>query len=251
MRLTTILLAKIPKKYQYSNYPERYIKKQTEFIEWKTPALPNYLPRTVRYRKQPYYDMARPWTNDFQDMNASTVKHPAIYVEPIKDWSMFVGDVVQILRGKDKGKKGTISYVVQERNWVCVKGLNLKFNMQQDSREFPGVLNATEAPLLVPRDVALVDPEDDDPTKIEWRFDEDGNKVRVSTRTGRIIPIPTKAFESKDFKAKETYPEQPKDTTTEEVTKVTFKPKLATFEMEIMQEMDIKEDRIPYPMYWY
>src|SRR5699024_10296886 len=104
------------------------------------------------------------------DQNAPHVKHPKIFVEPIKNWYMFVGDMVQILSGKDKGKKGVISYVVPERNWVCVKGLNLDYTLQQRERNYPGVLNATESPLVVPRDVALLDPEDDEPSEIEWRF---------------------------------------------------------------------------------
>lgn len=32
---------------------------------------------------------------------------------------------------------------------------------------------------------------------------------------------------------------------------ITFKPKLATFEMEIMESMGIKEDRVPAKSYWY
>lgn len=251
MRLTTILWSKLPKKYHYSNYPERYIKKQTEFVEWKTPPYPNYQPRTVRYRKNPYYDVHRPWTHEFQEQNASRTKHPRLYVQPIKDWPVFVGDTMQVLRGRDKGKKGIVSYIVQERNWIFLKGLNLQFELQQKEKEFPGVVNVKENPLLFPRDVALVDPEDNEPTQIEWRFDEEGNTVRVSPRTGRIIPIPRKSFETIDFTVKDAYVDQPKDTTAAETIKTTFEPKLKTFEMDIMDEMNIKEDRIPYPMYWY
>jgi len=108
-----------------------------------------------------------------------------------------------------------------------------------------------EKPLLVPRDVALVDPSDHKPTAIEWRYDEEGNKVRVSVRTGRIIPIPSLAQETIDFKTREVYLDQPKDTKADEFKKTTFVPKVKTFEMEIMDEMGIKEERIPYPMYWY
>jgi hypothetical protein len=30
-------------------------------------------------------------------------------------------------------------------------------------------------------------------TEVEWRHQEDGQKVRVSLRTGRIVPIPDEA----------------------------------------------------------
>jgi len=253
MRITTLLFTKVPKNYHFSNYPERYKKKQTEFVEWKTPPYPNYQPRVVRYRKahQIYYDMHRPWTSEFKNQNEPYIKHPIVYVEPIKKWYLFPGDMVQILRGKDKGKKGTISYVVQERNWVCVKCLNLDYTLQQRNRNFPGYLIPTEKPLLVPRDVSLIDPDDHNPTQVEWRYDEDGNEVRVSLRTGRIVPLPTKALETRDFAVSSAYKEQPKDTHPDEVIKVTFEPQLKTFEMDISDNMGIKEERIPYPMYWY
>ncbi|KAF7493465.1 putative 39S ribosomal protein L24 [Sarcoptes scabiei] len=251
MRLFSALFEKIPRKYHYSNYPERFIKQQTEFVEWKSPPYPNYQPRTIRYRRAAYYDIHRPWTSDFQNQNAPRAKHPKIFVQPIENFPVFVGDQVQILRGKDQGKKGVVSYVVQERNWVCVKNLNLQYNLTQRDKNYPGMLNADEKPLLFPRDVALLDPEDFEPTNIEWRLDENGDDVRVSLRTGRIIPMPSKAYETKDFKVRKAYKEHPKDTVSTEVLKVTFKPAIKTFEMDIMDQMRIKENRIPYPMYWY
>lgn len=43
------------------------------------------------------------------------------------------------------------------------------------------------------------------PTDIEWRFTEKGKKVRVSVRTGRIIPLPSGAKELEDFVNPESY----------------------------------------------
>lgn len=43
--------------------------------------------------------------------------------------------------------------------------------------------------------------------------------MRVSTRTGRIIPIPKMAEETPDYKTKATYVEQDKDTTADLVTR--------------------------------
>lgn len=99
--------------------------------------------------------------------------------------------------------------------------------------------------------VALVDPSDLQATEMEWRFTEEGEKVRVSVRTGRIIPIPQANEETYDYKTKGTYVEKPKDTPGSVVSEVTFKPSLRTFEMEIMDEMGIQEDRIPKKTYWY
>lgn len=44
------------------------------------------------------------------------------------------------------------------------------------------------------------------PVKIEWRYTEKGEKVRVSVRTGRILPIPLLEEETYDYKTKSTYP---------------------------------------------
>ena len=42
-------------------------------------------------------------------------------------------------------------------------------------------------------------------TDAEWRYTEEGEKVRVSRRTGRIIPIPGAAEESYEYRTRQTY----------------------------------------------
>lgn len=97
----------------------------------------------------------------------------------------------------------------------------------------------------------LVDPSDLQPTEFEWRHNEEGEQIRVSMRSGREIPIPASNEETYDYKSPASYFEREKDTKAAEVEKVTFFPKLKTFEMEIMDEMGIQEDRIPAKTYWY
>ena len=41
----------------------------------------------------------------------------------------FSGDKVEVLLGKDKGKQGLVNYIVEERNWVMVEGLNCSYRM--------------------------------------------------------------------------------------------------------------------------
>lgn len=172
-------------------------------------------------------------------------------MEPIKEWSVFRGDRVEILVGKDKGKQGIVKQIFEERNWVTVEGLNCKLTKVGETKNFPGVYMQEEQPLLVTSEIALVDPSDLTATGIEWRFTDDGKKVRVSTRTGRIIPVPGSVEETIDYKSKAIYKEQPKDTAAKDVAEVTFEPKLRTFEMDIMEEMGIKEDRVPAKSFWY
>lgn len=59
-------------------------------------------------------------------------------------------------------------------------------------------------------------------TEVQWRYKEDGEKVRISLRTGRIIPIPVSSEETIDYKSTKLYREQPKDTIKADAEKVTF-----------------------------
>ncbi|KYN06800.1 putative 39S ribosomal protein L24, mitochondrial, partial [Cyphomyrmex costatus] len=158
---------------------------------------------------------------------------------------------VEILLGKDKGKQGIVKEIYQERNWVIVEGLNMKLECMKINKKYPPIYVQQEQPLLVTSQVQLVDPSDMQATPIEWRFTEDGQHVRVSVRSGRIIPVPILSQETIDYKLPQLYQEQAKDTTKADVEKITFEPALKTFEMDIMEQMGIKEDRVPKKFYWY
>nr|CAG4644989.1 EOG090X0ADH [Leptodora kindtii] len=242
MRITT-WLSKISKiSYQYSNLPESYIKRAMKTVLWEAPKnMPQYLPVVVEKTKF-RYTMNRPWTEESRRQNEFGIKRKKVFVEPIKDWSFFHGDLVEVLVGKDKGKHGLVNYIVEERNWVVVEGLNVHYRRLGKTKDFPGVMVQSEAPLLVTTEVALVDPSDNKGTSVEWRFTEQGEKVRVSKRTGHIIPMPVSASETIDFKTPAGYAEQEKDTRAADVTTATFVPQLKTFEMDLMEHYKLNED---------
>ncbi|XP_072946472.1 large ribosomal subunit protein uL24m [Epargyreus clarus] len=237
---------------KYSNLPESYIKRSYEQVYWKNPSgYPQY-PAAQVARKKYRFTTNRPWTANFRRQNDRGVQRKKVFLEPIKDWSFFKGDRVEILVGKDKGKQGIVSQVIQERNWVVVEGLNTHHRVIGKEKNFPGITIQSEAPLLVTTDVKLVDPETLKATDVEWRYTEEGEKVRVSSVSSRIIPIPKAHQETIDYKSKELYVENAeKDTTAAAACKITFEPKLRTFEMDIMEAMGIKEDRVPVKSYWY
>ncbi|CAH0380894.1 unnamed protein product [Bemisia tabaci] len=240
-------VGKLTKKI--SNLPDSYIQRAMEQVEWKTPrGYPWYQKRTVG-RKKYFFDADRPWSIDFKLRN-EIGKHNKPYVlEPVKDWSFFIGDRVEVLVGKDKGKQGFVVEIFEERNWVIVEGLNCKLKKQEAAGKTFHLQE--EQPLLVTREISHVDPVDLKPCKTEWRYTESGEKVRVSMRSGRIIPMPKKAEATVDYKAPSLYIDGEKDTPSAEMVKITFEPALKTFEMEIMEEMGIQEDRVPAPSYWY
>lgn len=251
MRLTSTLLRRVGEwSKKYSNLPDSYIKRVMAQVYWRTPRRPNYLPRTIE-RRDFRFSIFRPWTNQFHRDNLPGKKHKFIHVEPIKDWSFFRGDRVEILVGKDKGKQGIVKDIYQERNWIIVEGLNTKLKCIMKDKDFPGMYIQEEQPLLVTSQVQLVDPSDMQGTQIEWRYKEDGEKVRISLRSGRIIPIPISSEETIDYKSLKLYKDQPKDTSKADVEKITFEPSLKTFEMDIMDEMGIKDDRVQKSSYWY
>lgn len=230
--------------------PKRFIDRKTQFISKRAPNLPQYEQKIFRYKTEAYYDEWRPWEQEFEKLNRLGQATPEIFVEPIRQFPFFRGDRVEVLKGPEKGVQGIVNYIVKERNWVFVQGVNLQRDMVNTEKSHGNII-VKELPLLVNQEVKLVDPADLLPCDIEWRYDDDGNQVRVSTRTERIIPIPESANETIDYKEAKIYKEQPKDTPAKLVLQETFVPLAKTFEMDICDQMGIKDDRIPYPMHWY
>ncbi|CAH2229009.1 probable 39S ribosomal protein L24, mitochondrial [Pararge aegeria] len=253
MRIYNFLCKKVGElTVKYSNLPESYIKRSYEQVYWRNPkGYPQY-PAAQIARKKFRFTTNRPWTMQFARQNERTTYRKKVFLEPIGDWMFFKGDRVEILVGKDKGKQGIVSQVIQERNWVFVEGLNTHLRIVGKDKQFPGITIQSEAPLLVTTGVKLVDPETLKATEVEWRYTEEGEKVRVSVSSSRIIPVPKAAQETVDYKSRELYVEnEEKDTTAAVANKITYDPKLCTFEMDIMESMGIKEDRVPAKSYWY
>ncbi|XP_026202608.1 probable 39S ribosomal protein L24, mitochondrial [Anabas testudineus] len=196
------------------------------------------------------YGTNRPWTDAAKRQNPPGKRRRKVFVEPIalEDWSVFRGDKVEILTGKDKGKQGTVIQVFRHRNWLILEGLNTHHRYIGKSEDYRGTYIASEAPILV-RDVALIDPSDRKPTEVEWKFTEEGERVRVSMRTGRIIPKPV--VERRDGIVPEQWKDGPKDTSPENTLEKTYVPSLKTLEEEVMEKLGIQENRRHKRSYWY
>ncbi|ABW15382.1 50S ribosomal protein L24 [Frankia sp. Mgl5] len=97
------------------------------------------------------------------------------------------GDTVQIVTGKDRGLKGKVIRAIPDQNKVVVEGANRvtrHTRVQQSSRgSQSGGIVTQEAPIHV-SNVMIVDPSDGRPTRVGYRFNDDGTKVRISRRTG-------------------------------------------------------------------
>merc|ERR1719357_573589 len=221
----------------YSNLPERYIKKKITKIKYKSPIGPEYIPklRTVNIN---YHGLDRPWSSQYWAKNPVNQPKMTAVVEPIleENWMWFRGDRVEILTGPDKGKQGYINMIVQERNWVTVEGLNVEYTTVGASKDFPGMMIKKELPLVVTTDIRLVDPSSEQGTDVEWRYSEAGERVRVAVKSGTDIPVPTKSLETLDYKMPAEYKANEfKDTAPKVVEEITYEPTLGTFEMDVMQ----------------
>nr|ACO11461.1 Probable 39S ribosomal protein L24, mitochondrial precursor [Caligus rogercresseyi] len=240
----------------YANLPDRYLFRASTRLgdisdlddETQRPYI-----KTAKIR---VHTTDRPWSNSFWMRNQAFEETRDIYVEPIleHDWMWFRGDRVEVTKeGPDFGKQGYINYVVQERNWVTVEGMNLKHSIVGQTKDFPGILISTEKPLLVTSEIRLVDPTTEKAAhEVEWRFTEEGERVRVAMDTEAEIPLPSAASETVDYKTPAGYSENElKDTPAKAAEEITFEPRLATFDMDIMQSMNITEERVPKRTYWY
>ncbi len=99
------------------------------------------------------------------------------------------GDTVLVIAGKDKGAKGKVLVAYPRKERVLVEGVNrIKKhtpNSQDERGASTGGIVTQEAPIHV-SNVMLVDA-DGNPTRVGYRIDEDGKKVRVSRKTGKDI----------------------------------------------------------------
>ncbi len=96
------------------------------------------------------------------------------------------GDRVVILSGKDKGKHGEVTKSMPKEGKVIVSGVNVAVRHRKPSQANPqGGLERAEAPMHVSK-VAIEDPKTGKPTRVRFEV-RDGNKVRVSARSGELI----------------------------------------------------------------
>ncbi|WP_295642303.1 50S ribosomal protein L24 [uncultured Corynebacterium sp.] len=99
------------------------------------------------------------------------------------------GDTVLVISGPDKGAKGKVIEAYPKQDKVLVEGVNrIKKHVANSAPERgaeSGGIVTQEAPIHV-SNVMVVD-SDGNPTRVGFRFDEDGKKIRVSKRNGKDI----------------------------------------------------------------
>lgn len=98
------------------------------------------------------------------------------------------GDQVIILSGREKGKKGEVLRVLTKDSRVLVQGVNVVKRHTRPQAGNPGGIVEKEASLAL-SNVAFVDPKTGDPTRVGFRFLDDGRKVRFAKKSGEVVDL--------------------------------------------------------------
>ena len=96
-------------------------------------------------------------------------------------------DSVVVISGAHRGKTGEVIRVFPDKDQVLVQGVNLRTKHVKPTRLNPrGGIITKEAPLHI-SNVSLVD--DGKPTRVRFEVRDDGSKVRVAARSGKVMPV--------------------------------------------------------------
>jgi large subunit ribosomal protein L24 len=95
------------------------------------------------------------------------------------------GDRVVVLSGKDRGKEGVIQTVMPAKNKVIIQGINVARKHQKSTS---ATIQAGIIDKNMPMDasnVAIV--VGGKPSRIGYKVQADGSKVRIAKRTGEVL----------------------------------------------------------------
>jgi len=99
------------------------------------------------------------------------------------------GDTVEVVAGKDKGARGKVLAALPREGKVLVEGVNrvkkhTRIRTTQRGAKTGGIVTQ-EAPIDA-SNVMVVD-SDGKPTRVGYRIDENGQKVRIARTTGKDL----------------------------------------------------------------
>ncbi|XP_052157911.1 50S ribosomal protein L24, chloroplastic [Oryza glaberrima] len=97
-----------------------------------------------------------------------------------------IGDTVQVIAGREKGKVGEVTRLFKHNSTVIVKDLNLKSKHKKGTEDEPGEIVMIEGPIHS-SNVMLYSKEKNVASRVGHKFLEDGTKVRYLVKTGEII----------------------------------------------------------------
>ncbi len=94
---------------------------------------------------------------------------------------------VVVISGKDKGKKGVILKTFPDKEKLLISGVNVHIKHVKPNRMNPqGGRLSIEAPIHA-SNVLHIDPKVDQPTRIGYKFDAEGKKIKYSKKSKENI----------------------------------------------------------------
>lgn len=103
-----------------------------------------------------------------------------------KKFKIHRDDDVQVISGKDKGKRGKVVRVIRKTDRVIVSGVNIvKKAMKRRSEQDQGGIVEIEAPIHI-SNVGLVCKKCGRPVKVGYKFEGD-KKLRVCRKCGEAL----------------------------------------------------------------
>lgn len=96
-------------------------------------------------------------------------------------------DLVQVISGADKGKRGKVLRVNRENQRITVQGVSLVYKHLKRSQKHPdGGRIQLESPIHI-SNVMIVDPKTDAPTRLKMGDGKAGKRLRISVKSGNPV----------------------------------------------------------------
>ena len=96
------------------------------------------------------------------------------------------GDKVIVLAGRDKGRSGEVIEVRPDEDRAVVRGINMVKRHQRQTAQQEGGIISKELPVHL-SNIAIADPKDGKPTRVGFKVQADGKKIRIAKRSGAEI----------------------------------------------------------------
>jgi large subunit ribosomal protein L24 len=95
-------------------------------------------------------------------------------------------DTVRVVTGRERGKTGVVRQVMRAEGRVVVAGVNVVKRHMRPRADRPGGIIEREAPLHV-SNVMVVCKSCSKPTRVAFRFRDDGRKIRYCRRCSQSL----------------------------------------------------------------
>lgn len=99
------------------------------------------------------------------------------------------GERVFIIKGKDKKKSGIIERVFPKQNKLLVSGINIATHFVKPNQAYPNGAILKIPSSIDASNVAHVDPRVEMPTRIGYKINEKGVKVKFSKKSKEVITV--------------------------------------------------------------